>query len=414
MITGATDKGLRRHPVWNNIKAPLVTYMEQMKTKRLERRKVAAINVLRAYKIACLPWTDIMPEPVDFCEFPEIKAILELPDDADVDEFTFSNIVPNFPDIFDQWRVSMHHLLVDRFRQAQKDQLKLTVDFGFQHFTAVPSIHATDEDVLKMIRLATTVFKCRSCDENRYRLGAGPDHALPAFDKTAIRADEHNSLFYPQILGHHCLTVATESQWDYIQTERSRDPSVRLDISPYEGNRHRKSWTCQSLVVDAHAGKMAEGIIAACGLDHTLATVEEMDCLDAKLACMNCATQTSNKIMVPVYAWRSAVSNSFLLLWRERHSHLGDLQLKHHARDHPGDEVSWMKVIGRDEESTWNAEDVFYTKISGDDIEHPSYQWLCAHCIDLPSQQSPRELHEIKAHITTAYVYWFFVFSSSN
>ena len=405
------------HSVWNNIKAPLVGYMEQMKTKRLERRKVAAINVLRAYKISCLPWTNIMPEPVDFCKFPEIKAILELSADADVDDSTFSNIVPNFSDIFDQWRVSIHYLLVDRFRQAQKDQLKLTVEFGFQHFTANPSIHATDEDILKKMRLATTVFKCRSCDESQYRLDVGPGYALPACYQIGVWADDNNPLFYPQALGHRCLTVATEGQWDYVLPEGPEDPSIRLDISENEGKRHRIAWTCQSLVVDAHAGKMVEGIIATCDLDHTQTTAEEMDRLDARLACMNCADQTSDAIEVSVYAWRSAVSTDFLLSWRELRAHHNDLQLQHHSRDHHNEEISWMKLIGRDEESARKAEDAFYAKISGEDpeggdVEPPSdlVEWLCTHCMDLPCQQTPQELHEIQAHIRTAYVYWFFVF----
>jgi hypothetical protein len=89
------------YPVWKNIKAPLIEYMEQMKTKRLDRkRKAIAINVLRAYKISSLPWTeDFMPEPVDFCTLPEIKAVLGLPNDPEVDESTFSDILPKFPEM---------------------------------------------------------------------------------------------------------------------------------------------------------------------------------------------------------------------------------------------------------------------------------------------------------------------------
>lgn len=67
--------------------------MERIKVDRLKRerqaliisRKPAAINILRAYKISRLPLTEVMPEPVDFCAFPEVQAVLELPNDASID-----------------------------------------------------------------------------------------------------------------------------------------------------------------------------------------------------------------------------------------------------------------------------------------------------------------------------------------
>jgi hypothetical protein len=261
-----------------------------------------------------------MPEPVDFCAFPEIKAILEFPNDADVDEFTFSDIVPKFPDMFDRWRAGIHHLLLDRFRQAQQSQLRLSVEFGLQNFTMNPSIHASDEEIIRKMRLATTVFKCRNCDDNSYELDEGLDYPLPACYQLGIWSDPHNPLFYPKILGHHCLTVASEAQGDYVHTDGCADPSVRLDISEYEGERYRKPWICQSLVIDAHAGKMVERIVGACGMDHAETTVEEMDDLDARLACLNCANRSSFS-GVSVYGWRSAVSTNSHLSWKELYTH---------------------------------------------------------------------------------------------
>jgi hypothetical protein len=72
-----------------------------------------------------------------------------------------------------------------------------------------------------------------------------------------------------------------------------------------------------------------------------------------------------------------------------------------------------MKLIGKDEETARAAEAAFYAENSGEDpvgdVEPPSdvVVWLCAHCMDLPSQQDPLELHEIKTHIKTVYGYIF-------
>lgn len=272
--------------------------MEQMKTKRIQReRKVLAIHALRAYKISALPWNDVMPEPMDFCAFPEIESMLELPNDANVDESAFMDMRPEFPSIFDRWRSSIHRLLIDRFRKAQKDQLFLAEVVGVKCFTNNISPEASDEDVIFTMRLATTVFKCLACDYVFVE-----DDKMVACRGFDSRPDHTSPLFYPQILGHRCLMVKS----DYT-VEPSPDPSVRLDPSDFM-ERCRRQWTCLCLVVDSRAGKVAEGIIVACGLEPSLTTAEEMDCLDARLTCLNCATQYSNGTVADAYGWRSAVS----------------------------------------------------------------------------------------------------------
>jgi hypothetical protein len=70
-----------------------------------------------------------------------------------------------------------------------------------------------------------------------------------------------------------------------------------------------------------------------------------------------------------------------------------------------------MRLIGKYEESARAAESVFYLQISGgdpedEDADPPSdlVVWLCAHCMDLPCQQGPQELHETIEHVKTVYV----------
>lgn len=86
-----------------------------MKVKRQERerkalivtRKTPAIEVLRDYKKSQLPWTAPMPEPVDFCNFPAVKAILELPNEVTVDVSNFAEVVPLLPSLFSDWRAEI-------------------------------------------------------------------------------------------------------------------------------------------------------------------------------------------------------------------------------------------------------------------------------------------------------------------
>jgi hypothetical protein len=76
--------------------------MEDMKIQRLKcecqaliiSHKPTAISVLCAYKISHLPFTEVMPEPVNFCALPEVKAILELLNDVTIDKSSFSEIFP--------------------------------------------------------------------------------------------------------------------------------------------------------------------------------------------------------------------------------------------------------------------------------------------------------------------------------
>jgi hypothetical protein len=75
-----------------------------------------------------------------------------------------------------------------------------------------------------------------------------------------------------------------------------------------------------------------------------------------------------------------------------------------------------VKLSGIDEQSARNAENACYAKTSGENPEDDSTQppsdlvvWLCVHCMDLPRQEDPQELYEIKGHLRTVYVLQYFV-----
>jgi hypothetical protein len=101
------------HPtVWAKISGTMVEYMEKMKAERLAReleqlhtqRKLDAIKLLRAYKAECAPFTDVMPEPLDFCAFGPIKEILDQPPDINVDAESFLHLMPELDGMVEEWR----------------------------------------------------------------------------------------------------------------------------------------------------------------------------------------------------------------------------------------------------------------------------------------------------------------------
>jgi hypothetical protein len=299
----------------------MIKYMEEMKTNRLDRerkalivaRKFPAINILCEYKKSLLPWTEsIMPGPVDFCNFAPVKAVLELPSDVEVDESSFTDIVPLLPSLFANWRVDIEKQLLEAFGRMVKNSQRAARDLAFlEHFGAFAreDTESVDEDssdedteFAENIALATTVFQCHDCsfanwatnycdlsdDEN--------DEDIGPYAFSAAR----EPLFYPRVMGHACLTRKIDFSCD-----RS-DPSISLD----QVDRTRMSWSCKKLEVSKRAKTMMEAIVDRCGLEPLFATADDMDNQDTLLGCPLCANwtdSTSNDAEIPVFGWRAAV-----------------------------------------------------------------------------------------------------------
>lgn len=81
-------------------------------------------------------------------------------------------------------------------------------------------------------------------------------------------------------------------------------------------------------------------------------------------------------------------------------------QLHHQNSDHYGDEIDWL-ILGDGALSlAREVEKQMSDSCSGEDpdideLDPPSglVVWMCVHCLDLPSQKSPRELYTVKDHI---------------
>lgn len=81
---------------------------------------------------------------------------------------------------------------------------------------------------------------------------------------------------------------------------------------------------------------------------------------------------------------------------------------------HHDKEVPWLRIEGPALEQAKELEQIFLRDLGGEnpeieDMDPPSelVAWLCAHCLDLPSQSSPREFYDVKAHIQTEFVFYY-------
>ncbi|KAJ7459070.1 hypothetical protein B0H11DRAFT_178141 [Mycena galericulata] len=243
---------------WSTIEPEMVRYMEQMKAKRLLRehaalvvkRKAIATKVFRTFKRSQLPWTDVMPGGPDFCEFPEISAIIKAAVDVDVDEHTFEAMLPDFPVMIATWREK----IVGQVVKVHKRSGQSGVD---------------DDSIKARLPLATSVYKCSTCisdyeDGFYHQIGSGIE--CPC-----------RPLFWPRVLAHRCLT-----RTDFSSMLMFMDASQDV------------MWRTGPLEVDSSTVEIVEKIVTACGLDPATATVEEMDAADARLACHACAKRAGS------------------------------------------------------------------------------------------------------------------------
>lgn len=87
-------------------------FMEGVRVRRVARdrqlliqtRRVIANSVLCTWVKTQLPLTDIVPEAVDFCMWPSVRAVLELPSSTVVNANSFAETISNMGEHVALWR----------------------------------------------------------------------------------------------------------------------------------------------------------------------------------------------------------------------------------------------------------------------------------------------------------------------
>ena len=237
--------------------------MRECRTYRLKReqaqfendRKSVAVSVLRKFKIQCLPYTELMPSSVDFCEFSVVKHVLGLPADVVLDESHFEEVVSHLPRIFEAWR---SRKLAELKEVLEKEVPDASLD------------------------LAIAVFDCPQC------LG------MVARPSTSLE-------YYPDVLMHQCTTVG-----EYAPGYHAND-DVTVRLALYAGlyaKYGRHAWRTANLFVSPKNVGAVKHVVCAAGLDPMVTTVKEMDRGDLYFVCETCPPVN---LEVEVFGWQAAV-----------------------------------------------------------------------------------------------------------
>jgi hypothetical protein len=206
---------------------------------------------------------------------------------------------------FDDMAESLLHGLFDEWRESVRKHLLKQLAWQGSHFTSgddtrgsissEPTLDEGDEG-LRRLSLATSVFTC-VCSQI-HDASAEPPAIKP--------------LFYPQVLGHICIT-RTPTLVDPSQDTNNASLLFLAAFQSSQGPPGSQSWDC-SLLLHLSLGAMVGRLIRTVHLDPATATVQDMDALDVYFACLCCAVRDENEIeLYDTHAlrWKEAVSRFF-------------------------------------------------------------------------------------------------------
>lgn len=353
--------------VWKNIEKQLLQLMGKLRDIRLKnewkallrKRKSIATGILRTYKRTHLPYTQFMPGPADFCAFAPVKDVVQQPLEVQVDESSFSHIVPLLPDLIGAWRT-------EKLKQLQRH---------------VPSDTAGQEINL---HLATSTFICR---------------------EGGCVCDEPCAYFFPQMLLHPCLTAGEYNYDDSLLD----DPPILVENETMGGFAFvREVWNPSSLMLCTPLQTEVKKLVQLAGLEPNKATAEDMDHSQIYFLCTTCLTQGSGHGFL--YGWREAVSGflfSNVYAQLSQANHLLRRHLIPPVIDTPIDEENIEELIDSDDvyqfdSVSWRpvpAHRLSDTQVATTSVTIPEKKWYCAHCFDLPTEPDPEVLGNMYIHL---------------
>ena len=197
----------------------------------------------------------ILPGVADICLMSQElrELILESDPTVNVDESSFSEWLPKFPELCRTWRRTQDTFLLKLLALSTSES------------------HSTggDSDVSRL-QLATVYFNCQTCQ---------------------------CTILYPRILAHSCMTAHTKIDAD-SNLKELWNAMCRMPWN-YTGDKVR---------LHKEAYDAAHKIVLACGKDPAATTASEMDELDVRVECYSCSR--------PRFAmtWRAGVSILFSAL----------------------------------------------------------------------------------------------------
>ncbi|KAF8913174.1 hypothetical protein CPB84DRAFT_1841573 [Gymnopilus junonius] len=311
--------------IWHDIKDEVLGFVEKKKKIRLEKerealrlkRQTMAVEAFRSHRKANAAENGLMPELPDFFHFEPVKDLIEEDDDVEVSLASFESTISQLPALTIGWREQIEHETLEiikkvRDNSTNKEVMAYNPDAEHCYFEVpdrirFPNMHLSEDQLKDKLRLASTVFICKKCKPE-------PDNYSWYPDDWSSPSPMSEPLFYPQALGHTCLRLQS-SRYDW----EKHDDILDMDRKDMQ---RRKRWTCDLLEVDTYKSSKAELVVRFCGLDPAVATTEDMDRLELRLACRLCPydlktgdLQRSKEVenclqagyALPLLEWRAAV-----------------------------------------------------------------------------------------------------------
>lgn len=181
--------------------------------------------------------------------FPEVRAIVELPNEDAVTQDTFLPVVKILPDLIARWHIEVKTALAKKLRESYKAVLLRELDLDGKDALAYIS-GFTDSDLLN---LAIIFFRCPGCSEQ---------------------------LYYPSLTAHLCRVPWHQSK---IPVPQQSDLYMRIVCSLLK----HPPWSVNHVNFETSPETIAplRTMTGLCGLDWKTATCEDLDRCKAWFVC---------------------------------------------------------------------------------------------------------------------------------
>ncbi|KAH9486457.1 hypothetical protein JR316_0000522 [Psilocybe cubensis] len=285
--------------IWTNIKPGIIEFMEEMKEKRLRReiesihaaRRKISLDAVRTFKKSKMKDNILIPTSLELWRYQPIEEIINAPRDKNITVSSFDEVMLDFPKFVNEWRQSIAQRVTSIIKNIQGE---VREDFCYDDFSEqtsnktnklFPNANLSEDQLLAKMSLASTVFRCNRCN----RPNSWDDCAWDLDDNWVTLS---NPLFYPHVLGHHCL---------YDDD----------DIYIYDQPRGQL-WSSTSLAYDALSSKHAEKLVESIGGDPAVTTTDDMDGLNLRFLCRLCPKSKEKEHeepVLPLFDWRAAIQH---------------------------------------------------------------------------------------------------------
>jgi hypothetical protein len=254
-------------PEWDRIRPDFIAKLNPVRARRLEdgiygpRREILMVEYKKYLQQPPPPGAafDLMPHAPDIAEFAPFKNIIMSPESMTITTSSFISAFQQLPHFIPSWRAKIDDEFMDQIRVPETDD-----DRGKQ----------SGPDILQ---LATAAFRMR-CNH------------------------DHRLLMYPEVLSWPGFFSSSrlDTYDDSMAVPRLR--MKQFGCQTWSASRDRYPPLCKINLFEG-----AAAVVRATGFDPRTARREDMDKLDARLACESCSSPGRKVIM----RWDMAVNDNF-------------------------------------------------------------------------------------------------------